>query len=365
MPVYKRTKRDGTTVYDVVVQNGYKQIWKRGFTLLREAEDEEARLVLAKGSRRNETRKTLDFLVPIWLDEVKETRKPSTWHDYETCMRLRILPRFGHKRLSDITPFELNDYIISLSAKPHVANKALTVMRIFYKWAIRQGLTSYDPTRAIKKMREDKREFNILSQEEAEQLLSVLESQERLLIMTELYTGLRSGELSALTWADVKPEYINVDKSYRRGDLDRPKNKNAIRRVYIPPFLSRELEQHRTFDTHPVFPGPDGGYLEPWTMTRKILYPALERAGIEKAIRFHDLRHTYASWMIAWGFNELFISRQLGHSTIQVTKDLYGHVVDSYAQGAMEDLEKILSKTLARSSEAGVSGGAEILRFPS
>ncbi len=160
----------------------------------------------------------------------------------------------------------------------------------------------------------------------------------RTLILTALKTGIRQGELSALTWRDVDlaDAVIRVRRSITDGHLGIPKN-HERRDVDITRDLVDLLggwwgESDATADSELVFPG-DGrdGFLVSSTILKRELYPAMRRAGVPRqgptgALRtFHSLRHTYARIALEHGAELTWLQRQLGHSSLAVTVGIYGH----------------------------------------
>jgi integrase len=160
----------------------------------------------------------------------------------------------------------------------------------------------------------------------------------RVLIELALKTGMRQGELLALTWGDVDlaGAIVHVRRSYTDGHLSTPKN-HERRDVDLTPDLVELLgrwwgELGRPDDDRLVFPGETpSGYLSPTTVLRRELYPAMKRAGIPREgptgekRTFHSLRHTYAKRALETGRQLIWLSRHLGHSSLKVTSDVYGH----------------------------------------
>jgi integrase len=160
----------------------------------------------------------------------------------------------------------------------------------------------------------------------------------RVLFLTALKTGMRLGELSALTWADVDltDATICLRQSYTGGELSSPKN-HEQRSVDLTAELVELLGAWwgalgRPDDEKLVFPGetPDG-YLNPTTVLRRELYPAMKRAGIPRLgptgqkRTFHSFRHTHAKVALETGRQLIWLSRRLEHSSLKVTSDVYGH----------------------------------------
>ena len=158
--------------------------------------------------------------------------------------------------------------------------------------------------------------------------------------------GLRRGELVALTWGDIQfgqneddvNRYILVQRNYVHGQFTSTKSKK-YRRVDLSRQLRTELlhlgderlleayQQGKTSIMEDlVFRAPEGGVLNPDNLYHRYFLPCLEHAGLRR-IRFHDLRHTFGSLLIQGGASLAYVKDQMGHSSIQVTVDIYGHLL--------------------------------------
>ena len=171
---------------------------------------------------------------------------------------------------------------------------------------------------------------------------------------------MREGELLGLQWADVdwSAKKICVRRGLWRGKIDgkwqwtlqKPKTKAAVRDIDVGDELLQELRTHRLvcpkseFDF--VFCTNIGLPLDVRTLMRWHFHPALERAGLRR-IRFHDLRHTYASLLIAQKENPKYIQTQLGHSSIKVTFDTYGHLMEEANPAAASKLAATVLRALS------------------
>lgn len=160
----------------------------------------------------------------------------------------------------------------------------------------------------------------------------------RLLFLVALKTGMRLGELLALTWGDVDliEAVIRVRRSYSDGTLGTPKNHERrdvdITRDVVDLIGEWWGELGQPDDTALVFPGETAsGYMNPQVILRRRLYPALKRAGIPRVgptgekRTFHSFRHTFAKRALESGRQITWLSRHLGHSSLAVTSEVYGH----------------------------------------
>jgi hypothetical protein len=170
-------------------------------------------------------------------------------------------------------------------------------------------------------------------------LAEAIDPRYRVLIYTAAYTGLRWGELGALRVRDVKLNRLEVNEALKEinGELSfGPTKTHADRAVSLPAFLRELLAEQIGTEPVPrpaalVFTGPDGGPLRHSGFYRRHFKPAVKAALPPElhALRFHDLRHTCASLLIAAGAHAKSIQARLGHSTITMTMDRYGHLLPS------------------------------------
>jgi integrase len=174
--------------------------------------------------------------------------------------------------------------------------------------------------------------MRILDRNGIARLLEASPPSYRALLTTAIFTGLRLGELLELTWADadLSADLIRVRKQLdRSGERVRPKTPFAVRDVELMPALARMLCSHReqrfaVGHARPedfVFGTIHGTPLHYRTVVRRALDVAVGRAGlaVTPRLRFHDLRHTFASLLIAEGADVVFVSRKLGHASVKTT----------------------------------------------
>lgn len=182
--------------------------------------------------------------------------------------------------------------------------------------------------------------MRILQRDEIHALLDAADARYRPLLATAVFTGIRLGELLGLTWPDInlKSGSIHVRKQRDRdGNRVVPKTPQAVRDVVLMPALGRMLAEHRLASPHSgsanlAFPSALGTGLDRRNVSRRGLEPAVTTAGLGDAdrprLRFHDLRHTFASLLIAQGMNVVFVWRQLGHASPDITLRVYAHLFD-------------------------------------
>ena len=185
-----------------------------------------------------------------------------------------------------------------------------------------------------------RREIEIVSPACAAALLDALPVKDRPIWATALYAGLRSGELRALRWeaVDLSGNLIEVREAWdpKEGPIE-PKTRRSRRRVPVPNVLRGSLLDLREASgvaSGLVFGNGNGTPFQPEKLYRDA-DSAWHHADIRNRLRLHQARHTYASFMIAAGVNAKALSSFMGHASITVTFDLYGHLMPgSEAEGA-------------------------------
>jgi integrase len=190
-------------------------------------------------------------------------------------------------------------------------------------------------------------EMEILTPEECRVFLSHCSAKHRVLFLAAILTGMRRGELLALQRSDIdwNTKQISVKRPVWKGEFITPKTRYSVRKVDVSPYLLMELKKHILAsgpnDLDLVFPNASSGLLDPHTLIKRHFVPVFEKAKIRR-VRFHDLRHTNASFRIAEGQNPKYIEDQMGHASIQTTFDRYGHLLNKANPDEAKKLDNIL-----------------------
>jgi integrase len=169
----------------------------------------------------------------------------------------------------------------------------------------------------------------------------------KLLLKVAVFTGMREGEILGAQWDDIdwKSKQLHVRRSWKEGAFHAPKTATSIRRVDLPDFLVSELREWRLGcpkgPDDLIFPNLEGRPLSHANLLQRGFYPALRRAGLRR-IRFHDLRHTFASLLIASGEDVVRVSRLLGHASPNITLNVYSHMLPKEHYGSAERLARLV-----------------------
>ncbi|MGH3118310.1 MAG: tyrosine-type recombinase/integrase [Gaiellales bacterium] len=304
---------------------------------------------------------TLKQAAEEWLDAAKaglirnrsgDPYKPSALRGYEQALMSRVLPVLGDRRLADIRRSDIQRLInrlMTYGLSASTIRNAILPLRAIYRHALALDEVAVNPTRGLHLPASRGRRDRIAAPAEARKLLDALTYPERALWATALFAGLRRGELMALEWKDVDLErnVIRVERSWdvQEGPSD-PKSAAGTRTVPIVAALRVELLKHR------VRQGRRDGLVFGRTATRPF-NPKTANNRAAKAwkaaelvpLGLHEARHTYASLMIAAGVNAKALSTFMGHASITITLDRYGHLFPGSEEEAAGLLDAYLSTT--------------------
>ncbi len=285
--------------------------------------------------------------------------KESTLVGYRVNLRMHIEPFFGRMRLDEISLPHVRDFVKTMLAKelkPATVLKAVALTKEMFKHAIQWGYLDANPALYVERPRVEIDEMEILTPPEIRRLLEAAEEPVRTLLLCAVLTGMRRGELLGLKWEDVDLEgnRIHVRRSLWRGKFVTPKSRRSRRAIDMAPTLKAALARLPSrFKGETVFTSPEGGVMDPDNFSSRDWARVLRRSKLQR-IRFHDLRHTYASLLIAQGAHPKYIQAQLGHASIQTTLDRYGHLMPEMHEAEARKLDRLV---FGAGSSAGATGG--------
>ncbi|MGQ9537950.1 MAG: tyrosine-type recombinase/integrase [Actinomycetota bacterium] len=356
--IRKREHKSGKVTYSVVFRDPRGRRRERAAGPRRKDAEALLRTILtqiAEGSFGKEEREdpTFSEFAEDFLAAKRGEIKPSTLADYRQVIRNHLLPAFSRLRLSEITPARVQAFLASLAedgVSPATAGKVYRVLKVILRRAIALELLDRDPTVAIRPPRVERKEMDFLTPEEVEALLAAAQGDTRDIIATAVFSGLRQGEIFALRWRDVDFEagVIRVVRSYSpsNGFTDL-KTSSSRRAVPLLPRLAALLRERYERKGRPgpeelVFQTSCGTPFECHNFVARQFLPALKKAGLPR-IRFHDLRHTFASLAISCGMDPKALQGIMGHSSITVTMDTYAHLFPGAHERAMRRMEAMFS----------------------
>jgi integrase len=251
-------------------------------------------------------------------------RKLSTVRGYRSMINTHLLPAFGSMPIEDVTTKAIETWIAGYQGSPRSRNKLLIQLHGILGRAKKfYGLQANAAAEVEKFQQKASGDIQVFSPEEVWALVRAAASeQDAALFLTAAFTGLRMGELLALRWRDIDfaGEAVRVRASFSTGQLTTPKS-GKVRAVPLAPAVASALaplarRQDWTGDDDLVFVGIAGDYLDGSALRRRYK-AALTKAGL-RSLRFHDLRHTFGTRMIAKA-DIRRVQEWMGHADVQTT----------------------------------------------
>lgn len=290
-----------------------------------------------------------------FLKAHKARVKESTIVKYQTHLNYKIVPYFKGRTLKSIKPLDVEKFMMGLmdgGMSPNNAKKYLTSLKTVLKRACELGYLVKSPAEHIKPPRTTRAEMDYLSPAEIELLVAGTGKKYKTLIMCAAYTGMRQTELLGLQWDDIDfaGGYIHVRPNKLRG----LKSEAAKRKIPMIPKLKSALQAHQleqavNQSSNPnnlVFPNANGNLLNRSNLDGRVLRPALALAGLRR-VRWHDLRHSYATALLSSGEPLRYVSKLLGHADAAITLRVYSHVLPETELDAHERHQAIFTPSKA------------------
>ena len=364
------SKRDGKKIRKTFAREAEAKSWRA-----------DALAALDKGALRAPRPTTVREAWEAWREGARagtvrnrggERYKPASIRAYERSMRLRVLPRFGGARLSDIGRIDVQDFVDGLLADKLAAstiNGTLHPLRAIFRRALLRGELATNPCSRLALPAPDGRRERFAAPAEAEALIASAPVADRAIWATAFYAGLRLGELQALRVEDVDlagclihvrrgwdreegPIELKSNSSQRNvpiigslrdrlldylADADRGGSELIFGRTPHSPFAANRLQRHAD---------------EAWSDAE------LDR------VTPHELRHSYAAMMIAAGVNPKALQSFMGHASITLTLDTYGHLMPGSEAEAAVLVESYLSAQHERAEDAARGVGDVLTGAP-
>ena len=305
---------------------------KRGFATKREAEE---------WLRNFLTTQNADFDMKfeefwkMYCADMETRLREHTMRTKKYIVELKILPYFGKKRVNDITAADIRQWQNELIKKGYSPTYLKTInnqLSAIFNYAVRYYDLKSNPCAKAGSMGKSKaEEMDFWTGEEFKKFIdSVMNKRlSYMAFMTLYWTGMRLGELLALTPKDIDLEKrtISITKSYQRLEkkdvITPPKTPKSKRVITIPEFLTADIKDY--MDS--LYDLREDDRLFP--ITKYFLEHEMQRGIKEsgvKRIRLHDLRHSHASMLIELGFSPLEIANRLGHEKVETTLNTYAHL---------------------------------------
>jgi|GEM_PF-228081 len=342
-----------------------------------------------------------------WL-KGKLSVKEATRVSYQGIVNNHLVPYFGNGLISEIKREDIKGFVKEKSEggelTPKTIHNILLVLHQVLDDAQVEGIVIHNPYVKIEKPRREKPDVDYLRTHEIPIFLKAAQSNKEpkkkvsklsvrpekkekekpkcettihAFFYTAIFTGMRRGELLGLKWEDIDRvnSKIHVRRSLYKRAFQTPKSEYSKRAIDMGPRLMEVLKGHRVKQNETklkvgsewsnndlVFCQNDGSALDADNLYHRDFKAILKKAEL-RSIRIHDLRHTFASILIAAGHNLKYIQNQMGHSSIKITLDLYGHLMPELHEGAAkksEDFvfEKVSGNVMVTDKEKGVTACA-------
>lgn len=366
--ILTRTVSDGTKRYDADWRGHDGKQHRKTFTKRKAAE----RFLTATVKAVNDgvwcdiTPQLMDAVFDRWETHSLEVRlkqglmKPSTAKAYRSMLTTHLRPAFGAIRSDRLRAAVLAEWahtkataIADGELSPKFYNNLVNLLHVVLGWARMpaQSYLAHDPMVGVKRLPRTGVERAFLEPDQIVALLTAADDvRDSTVLALAVFSGLRRGEVFGLRWEDVDftDGRIAVRRSIYQGAVTTPKTKQSIRGVDVPASLLATLAIYRAFCPGEgfIFHTDDGTPLDPDNWHKRQLGPILAKAEDVPPIGgLHALRHTYASLLINQGESLPYTSRQMGHASIAITVDLYGHLFRETGTAAMRKLDARLGAT--------------------
>ncbi|MDY6987943.1 MAG: site-specific integrase [Thermodesulfobacteriota bacterium] len=294
-----------------------------------------------------------------WLGFIEAMRTEATHERYEGILRLHVKPVIGKKQLDEIKRGDIRNLLLQ-KTKTHSRSLVTLIRNVIsgvFQYAMDEELVQSSPVTGIMKRfqwsKKRRSPVEPLTTQELSLFLKICRESfpaDYPFFLMAARTGMRLGELLAVQWGDIdfNSRFVWVRRSYRRGKLASTKT-GKERKVDMSDQLAAELKrllkqrkkealQQGLGQVRDAIFHRDGGTLIEQNYIRRVFKRILAKAELRE-IRLHDLRHTFASLLLSQGESPVYVKEQLGHSSIQITVDVYGHLIPGSNRGAVNKLD--------------------------
>ena len=298
----------------------------------------------------------------------KTELKESTQDSYNEILKNHLIPYFGSMPINEITPDKIKSFL-NTKIQSDYAIATVRLLKSYLSSIIAEALESkkvssnpvhnlgrrFNKTLRPKNKSEDDL-INSLTDKELKLLLDTAQehfSSDYILFLLLARTGVRIGEALGLKWGDIdfQGRFIDVKRTYTKKRIA-PTKSNNTRRVDMSLQLKEALKAHKSAAKKKgfalglgdapayVFTNRVGSFIDVNNWRRRTFNKALEKAGLRK-VRIHDIRHSYATIRIAKGDNIADVSKQLGHSSVKITMDIYYHWIPGGKKSQVDALDDV------------------------
>lgn len=367
--IYQRSDGRWEAVLQLGYAKGKRKRWKRVAPTKKAAAEALARLQhqADAGLTIDTAGMTVGEWLAVWLrDEAAPTVRPRTLITYRRTVEAHLIPALGHVGLRQLTPSHVRAYLTGKRAGglagATVQNHHI-VLRRALEIAYRYEYVEKNVARMVGAPRPERYEAKPLTRDEVVEFLEAARGHPlEALFVVAASTGLRQAEVLGLTWpcVDLEEGFVRVDRTLARYDrafhMDPPKTATSRRAVAVPSqvvdmlricrlqqFEQRLKAPHWENEWDLVFTSESGAPIGPRAVHHEFVR-LLDQAGVRR-VRFHDLRHGAATFLLAQGVPMKVVQEVLGHAQMSMTADLYSHVVPELRRDAADRMGTVLFGT--------------------
>ena len=332
-------KKDGSPIYKYVSGRTQKEAYEK----LRELITEYRNVELTEDSQI-----TVEEWLQKWMDEyMMFSIREQTWKSYESVIRLHIITNLGNKKVASLTTSVVQKFynkLLSEGKSGSLVRDAHLILHQAMDVAVKENLVAKNPTNGTKIPKVEYKPKNILNEIQLEMFMDAIKQDELWydFFYTEITTGLRRGELCGLKWCDFNEttgqlNVVRTVSTHKGGGLKtgETKTQKGTRTIYLPPSTVKLLSERKPkVSSEWIFPNfyDNSKPINPATAYSR-LKTILKKAGLP-SIRFHDLRHTFATHALSSGVDARTLSGILGHTNASFTLDTYTHVTNDMQKNA-------------------------------
>lgn len=356
--------------YNDMGKERYK--WHSGYRTRDEAEKDLPNKLkeMNEGSYVETNKQTMSDYIQEWM-KIKETQvRPNTFRTYDWLVRTHVIPNLGKIQIKKLQPNHLQSLYAKLATRdPPLSNRTIQQVHVLLHdalgRALKWGIVSRNIAELVDAPRVKKSKGKSWDSSQVVKFLGFAkDNQYHVAFVLAIMTGMRKGEILALRWKDIDMErgYASVTGSLTFINstpvFQQPKTDQARRSVALSSDVIQALRQHKArqnesrllleqgyTDDDLIVCRYNGRPLNPRNLD-DAWYSLLEKSGLPR-IRFHDLRHTHASLMLEQGVHPKIVSERLGHSNINITLDIYSHVLPGLQKQAADNFSESLRQTKA------------------
>lgn len=356
MSIRKRIRKDGTFAWEfslTISTKPRKQYRKGGFKTRAEAvkAEQEAITKFKSGYNLLTENSTFEDLALMFLKQC-ESKSSAIQRNYNNSYK-NHLQQFHKKRLNEITTLSVEAWVKACEKTPNTIAECIKFAKAVYNYGIKHDIVLKNPFTKVDKPTVKEKDRNRLTKDEALQLLRLCKKrfpEFYAILATQIFTGVRVGELLALKWSDFdfKKGKVKIQRQYTQYELkDMLKTSSSRRTIDVCPALVRilqEFKKEQTLLSEFVFVNSNGNLHNSRNLIQRKFEPLLEEMfGDRKYMRFYDLRGTYVDILLSEGVPLKYIQSQVGHSNFLTTMNSYSKLIKDVNEHAVNVLDKIVN----------------------